>query len=193
MRRSKIQPVSTFAISLSPYAQADIYMQLELLLQEETNEFIKDQLAKCNVSVDSVRKVVENWQNKGRSQVVEFRYDLSTQRDLVVYNIDTMEFGGINAFNQHKVRNILTIWKVLAKELSLRTFCQPDSAVKKHLRDAEQVFKFIDASMDGMFAYADIRGCATMKIRCAEESKHARKGMEHGVETIWEPEGGWSD
>jgi hypothetical protein len=62
-----------------------------------------------------------------------------------------------------------------SKEMSLRTFCQPDSAVKKHLHDAEKVLELIDAASDSMMAFQEMRAKVLSDIYRDE-----RQEREHG-------------
>lgn len=165
---------STFPVTLSPYSQGDFYMQLELLLTVETNRFILNEFQYGRVSTESVKRIVEAWKNKGRPQVIGFRYDLATQRDLIVLNIETVHFTGVNAFSRTKLLSVLAAWKALAKEISIRTFCQPDSAVRKHLYDAEKILELIDAAPDSMMAFQEMRAKVVSDIY--REERQEREG-----------------
>jgi len=107
--------------------------------------------------------------------------------------MNTIHFTGVNAFSNVKLVSVLAAWKVLAKvglgspiimtmhahthlkEMSLRTFCQPDSAVKKHLHDAEKVLELIDAVSDSMMAFQEMRAKVLSDIYRDE-----RQEREHG-------------
>ena len=95
------------------------------------------------MSVDSLKKVTDFWKSKGRPQVVEFHYDQSTQRDLIVANQKTFRFYGPNANNPLKVHAMLYAWKTNAREMGIRTFCYPDSMIRKHIRDAFVILDFL--------------------------------------------------
>ncbi len=177
---------STFPVTLSPYVQGVFYMQLELLLNIETNRFIMNQLQYGRVSVESVRRTVQIWQNKGRPQVTNFRYDCATQRDLVLQNIDAMHFVGVNALSKMKLHSVLASWKVLAKEMSIRTFCQPDSVVKKHVHDAEKVLELIDADTDSMLAFQEMRARIISEIYHQEKWDRERDTF-NGISRPWSP------
>jgi hypothetical protein len=185
-KRAPSNGPSKFPVSLSPYVQGDFYMQLELLLNIETNNFIMHEFSQGRVSVASVKSVVEQWRNKGRPQVLGFRYDLYTQRELIGLNSETVCFAGVHTFTKMRMLSVLAAWKVLAKEISVRTFCQPDSAVKKHLYDAEKVLELIHASSDSMLAYQEMRGRIVAEIY-REERAESEKMMLNGVERSWSP------
>lgn len=95
------------------------------------------------MSVDSLKKVTDFWKSKGRPQVVEFHYDQSTQRDLIVANQKTFCFYGPNAGDPLKVHAMLYAWKTNAREMAVRTFCYPDSMIRKHIRDAFVILDFL--------------------------------------------------
>jgi len=95
------------------------------------------------MSVDSLKKVTDFWKSKGRPQVVEFHYDQSTQRDLIVANQKTFRFYGLNANDPLKVHAMLYAWKTNAREMAVRTFCYPDSMIRKHIRDTFVMLDFL--------------------------------------------------
>ncbi len=95
------------------------------------------------MTVDSLKKVTDFWKSKGRPQVVEFHYDQSTQRDLIVANQKTFRFYGPNANNPLKVHAMLYAWKTNAREMAVRTFCYPDSMIRRHIRDAFVILDFL--------------------------------------------------
>jgi hypothetical protein len=95
------------------------------------------------MSVDSLKKVTDFWKSKGRPQVLEFHYDQSTQRDLIVANQKTFRFHGPSANDPLKVHAMLYAWKNNAREMAVRTFCYPDSMIRKHVRDAFVILDFL--------------------------------------------------
>lgn len=177
---------SNFPVSLSPQTQGDVLYQLELLLNMETNEFLKSEMACGRLSVDSVKNTVDNWANKGRAQVLCFRYDLQTQRDLVAKNIETLHFVGVNAFNTAKLHSILAMWRVLAKEISVRTFCQPDSVIRKHFHDAEKIMELLGVPSDSMLALREMKGRVWCEIQKAEKKQMEKEPL-HGISVPWSP------
>lgn len=178
-RQNSTASIGTFPISLSPYAQGDFYMQLELLLNVETNRFLMKQLQFGHISVESVKQIVNTWAHKGRPQVIGFRYDLATQRDLVELNMETLGFNGVSGLDRVRLISILTTWKTLAREISIRTFCQPDSVVKKHLHDAEKVLELIDAEAESMTAFQDVRARVLGEIYSAGK-RNREDGSKNG-------------
>jgi hypothetical protein len=134
---------STFPISLNPAQQAELYLDVELLICDSANTFLMNEYRNGRMSVDSLKKITDFWKSKGRPQVVEFHYDQSTQRDLIVANQKTFRFYGPNANDPLKVHAMLYAWKTNAREMAIRTFCYPDSMIRKHIRDAFVILDFL--------------------------------------------------
>lgn len=161
-------------------------MQLELLLNISINNFLQTEHKNSRLLPTSIRETSQKWSAKGRPQVLGFRYDLSTQRELIGLNISTLHFSGINAFSSARLQGVLASWKVLAREIGVRTFCQPDSAVKKHLFDAEKVLEIVGASEDCMMAFQELRGRVVGEIWKEERRERERREWS-GVERAWSP------
>lgn len=161
-------------------------MQLELLLNISINNFLQSEFKLSRLTHTSIKEISTKWSAKGRPQVLGFRYDLGTQRDLVGLNISTLHFSGINAFSSVRLLGVLAGWKVLAREVGVRTFCQPDSAVKKHLFDAEKVLEIVGASEDSMMAFQELRGRVVSEIWKEERRERERREW-NGVERAWSP------
>lgn len=135
--------LSTFPISLNPAQQADVYSDVELLICNAANTFLMHQYQNCRISVDSLKKVTDYWKGKGRPQVMEFHYDQSTQRDLIVANQKNFRFFGPNANDPLRINAMLYAWKHDAREMSVRTFCYPDSLIRNHIRDSFMILDFL--------------------------------------------------
>jgi len=178
--------ISSSPVTLTAFVQGDLYFQLELLLNIETNDFLQSEMQAGRVSVESVKKVVDTWACKGRPLVVGFRYDIQTQRDLVQMNAATMHFVGVNTFTGAKLHSVLATWRVLAKEISVRTFCQPDGVIRKHLHDAEKVLVLIGAPLTSMVALEEMRNRVLNEFYQVEKKKR-EMGALHGVENSWSP------
>lgn len=134
---------STFSISLNPAQQAELYLDIELLICDSANTFLMHEYQNGRMSVDSLKKATDFWKSKGRPQVVEFHYDQSTQRDLIVANQKTFHFYGPNANNPLQVHAMLYAWKTNAREMAVRTFCYPDSMIRKHIQDTFVMLDFL--------------------------------------------------
>lgn len=181
-----IDRTSSSPVTLTPFLQGDLYFQLELLLNVETNDFLQSEMQAGRLSVNSVKKVVDTWASKGRPLVVGFRYDIVTQRDLVQMNMATMHFAGVSAFTMAKLHSVLAIWRVLAKEISVRTFCQPDGVIRKHLHDAEKVLMLIGAPTTSMAALEEMRNRVLFEFYHVEKTKRESEGLQ-SIDNPWSP------
>ena len=121
------------------------------------NNFLLKQRAEGRMSVESVRKVTDYWQAKNRPQVMEFQFDQSTQRDLVLYNINTFEFHGHAARDVQLLHSVLYNWRVIGKEMGVRTFCTPDSVVRKHLHDVHKILEMLGAPLVTFLGFQEIQ------------------------------------
>ena len=174
--------MSKFPVSLSPPQQAKLYMELELIICATANKFLMNQLKDNRMSPESVKKITEFWKNKGRPQVLEFQFDQSTQRDLIVANQQTFRFHGERANNPLQVNSMLYNWKANAKQMSIRTFCNPDSVIQKHLHDSYKVLELLGAEMATFLALQEIHTTFNRIVRDCEALKAATASIAHGVE-----------
>lgn len=93
--------------------------------------------------------------------------------------METLGFNGVSGLDRVRLISILTTWKTLAREISIRTFCQPDSVVKKHLHDAEKVLELIDAEAESMTAFQDVRARVLGEIYSAGK-RNREDGSKNG-------------
>src|SRR5450432_391976 len=91
---------SLVAISLKSAQQAELYLDIELIICDTANTFLMHEYQNCRMSVDSLKKVTDFWKSKGRPQVLEFHYDQLTQRDLIVANQKTFHFQSPNSHDE---------------------------------------------------------------------------------------------
>lgn len=186
-----LQP-SKFPISLDPPTQARLYSEIELMICVTANVFLMEQRREGRMSVESLVKVTDMWKSKGRPQVIEFQFDQATQRDLILYNLKTFRFHGENADDRVAINSMMYNWKTLAKEMSVRTFCTPDSVVRKHLHDIYRILELLGAPFTTFLAFQDIQ-VRTLNImkeeqkRREERNHHNVKGIQHGIERAWNP------
>jgi hypothetical protein len=145
------------AISLDPHTQAKLYSDVELMICTTANTFLLDQRHKNRMSTDSVKKIVHFWQKKNRAQVAEFQFDQSTQRHLVEMNFRTFQFPGEYGLQPVILRSTLNNWRAVAREMSVRTFCYPDSVVRKHMHDTYRILEMLEASDETMKSFVEIQ------------------------------------
>ena len=167
--RSRAPSQSTFPISIPPNRQAKIQCEVELMICATANKFLKYQKKAGLMSPESVAKIVSQWTHKNRPQVLEFQFDQATQRDLVLYNINTFKFCGEAQTNPMVLNATMYAWKVMAKEMSVRTFCTPDSVIRKHLHDTHKVLEMLGAGLPTFLALQELQVDALKEM--AEKQK----------------------
>ena len=112
------------------------------------NRYLLRQYYDGRISEQSVKKARSLWGAKNRPRVTEFHFDQITQQKLVMDNRVTLHFTGESSTNPIKLTSNLQNWKVIAQEMSVRTFCLPDSAIRKHLFDLQKILDMLDAPED---------------------------------------------
>ncbi len=174
--------LSKFPVSLDPPLQARLYSELELMLSVTANKYIIEQRKYGRMSVESLVKITDFWKNKGRPQVIEFQFDQATQRDLILHNLHTFHFHGENGDNTVAVHSMLYCWKALAKEMAVRTFCTPDSVIRKHLHDMYRILEMLGAPLATFLAFQDLQLRALNIMRQGQEVRdELRAEMEGGA------------
>jgi hypothetical protein len=173
---------STFPVSLNPAQQADVYSDVELLICNAANTFLMHQYQNCRMSVDSLKKLTDFWKGKGRPQVMEFHYDQSTQRDLIVANQKNFRFFGPNANDPLRVNAMLYAWKNDAREMSIRTFCYPDSLIRNHIRNSFMILDFLGGHPAQYLTLYEVRAKFTRWIEEAQQLLAARYSARSWVE-----------
>ena len=129
-----------------PYAdQMRLYGELELLLQTVANTYLLEQKEAGLMGPSSVGKITKSWFNKNRPQVLEFRFDLATQLELVKLNSSSFTFHGTFANDALHQAAFFNSWKGVVRELGIRSFCNPDAAIKKMLHDSYKVLEMLGA------------------------------------------------
>ena len=162
---------------------------MELMICVTANKYLLREFAAGRISDESVAKVSSYWTNKNRPQVFEFQYDQATQRDLVLYNLTTLKFHGESAESALVLNTTMYNWKTMAKEMSVRTFCAPDSQVRKHLHDGHKILEMLGAPLVTFLAFQELQLKTLAKF--SEETKkmdekrreERRKEIEDGSET----------
>jgi hypothetical protein len=165
---------STFAISINPAQQAELYFDIELLICDSANTFLMHEYRSGRMSVDSLKKVTDFWKSKGRPQVLEFYYDQSTQRDLIVANQKTFTFYGPNANNPLQVHGMLYAWKSDAREMAIRTFCYPDAMIRKHVHDTFIILDFLGGQPAQYLALCEVQSKFNHWVQEAQQQHAAR-------------------
>ena len=175
---------------------------MELMICVTANRFLLREVAAGRISEESVAKVSSYWTSKNRPQVVEFQYDQATQRDLVLYNLTTLKFHGESAESPLVLNTTMYSWKTMAKEMSVRTFCAPDSQVRKHLHDGHKILEMLGAPLVTFLAFQELQLKTLAKFsegtKKMDEKRREERRKEIGGESESEThsrkssrEGGW--
>ncbi|TGO88620.1 hypothetical protein BPOR_0151g00040 [Botrytis porri] len=177
--------ISVLSISINPYEQARYLVELELMIVHTANTFLMIQFSQGRMSIDSIKKTVDTWKNKGRPAVVEFMYDQGTQRDLVTANQYNFRFHGNRLGDDVRISSMLYNWKQVASLMSIRIFCNADTVLLKLVFDVEQILELIGDSEQIMFRLQHLRLSINEAIRIA---KVERTTSRNGQEKQWEPQ-----
>ncbi|TEY58815.1 hypothetical protein BOTCAL_0199g00040 [Botryotinia calthae] len=177
--------ISVLSISINPYEQARYLVELELMIVHTANTFLMIQFSQGRMSIDSIKKTVDTWKNKGRPAVVEFMYDQGTQRDLVTANQYNFRFHGNRLGDDVRISSMLYNWKQVASLMSIRTFCNADTVLLKLVFDVEQILELIGGSEQIMLRLQHLRLSINEAIRIA---KAERTTSRNGHEMQWEPQ-----
>ena len=184
---SKDQRQSTFEISLNPEAQCRVYAEMELMICAVANQYLMTQLKESRMSVESVAKVTAFWKSKNRPQVIEFLFDQQTQCELIYQNMNTFRFYGPKAENPVALNAMLLAWKSMAREMSVRTFCSPDSMIRKQLHDSYKVLELLGAPAVTFFALQQVQKAALKTMKEKVEQRAVHDAIPFGVEKKWTP------
>ncbi|KAF3384566.1 hypothetical protein F1880_002795 [Penicillium rolfsii] len=173
--------------SLTSIVQARLYSELEVMICDTANNFILQQYYDGRVSQHSINKINAAWNAKNNHHVVEFRFDQATQRELILANRRSMEFTGDSSRFPIRLQTNLMNWKKIAHEMSIRTFCLPDSAIRKHLYDLRQIIDMMNPSLETLRAFQDLctraQGQMLDQVAAARRQSEARlkKGLHYGT------------
>lgn len=179
--------MSKFPISLDPPTQAKLYSEIELMICATANQYLMTQRREGRISIESIAKITNFWASKGRPQVIEFQFDQATQRDLILYNLKTFRFYGERAENAVSLNSMMYNWKTLAKEMAVRTFCTPDSVIRKHLHDIYQILEMLGAPLVTFLAFQEIQVKALKVMRDEQLHRDQVELVHFGVERAWNP------
>ncbi|KAL9116986.1 MAG: hypothetical protein Q9187_006484, partial [Circinaria calcarea] len=138
------------------------------------------------LSLESVALTIKNWRRKGRPQVIEFQFDMMTQHDLVEMNLETVRFYGPRQADPVALVAMMRAWKALATEMSVRTFCAPDSVIKKHMSDAYMLLELLGAPMVTFLNFQDVQ-LKHLRLMAKGRKEEETTELEFGVTRPWVP------
>ncbi|KAK9778769.1 hypothetical protein SCAR479_04392 [Seiridium cardinale] len=147
---------SRVTISLDPREQSLLYCELEFILSNALDSYIKSQLNGGRLDPDKLKKVSDVWNSKGRPRVVGFRYDLETQLELVGLHVGQFRFYGVCQVHESAVSGLLGAMRANARTIRIRTLCQPDSVIAKHILDSQGLLRLIGAVESLQISLAEV-------------------------------------
>ena len=156
-------------ISLAAPAQAHIFMEAELMLIHTANKFLMAAFSEGLLDFDTIKKASESWKGKGRPMVTQFSYDQETQRKLIVANQDRIHFHRTLVHDRARTFSLLQNWKRITSLMSTRTFCNPDSILRKMLNDVGLILEILGAEEGVLLRLQQIRAGAEKMIHEAIE------------------------
>ncbi|KAJ5656559.1 hypothetical protein N7507_008509 [Penicillium longicatenatum] len=156
-------------VSLKPTCQAKLYSDLEVMICTTANDFLLRQYYDGRISQYSVNKVLQQWGSKNRPQVYQFHFDQTTQRRLILENRRTLDFSGGCSTNAMQFHSSMQSWKAIATEMSARTFCLPDSAIRKNLFEIQQILDMLGAPVSTLRELNDLIAWAHSQMVEASE------------------------
>ncbi|KAK2071484.1 hypothetical protein P8C59_005906 [Phyllachora maydis] len=137
----------TLMVSLNPREQSLVYGELEFTLTTALDAFLTREFNAGRVDAGVLGKTAKKWEGLGRPKVLGFRYDLATQLKVVRQHADAFVFHGRPA-STAAVCGQLDMMATDAKQMRLRTFCNPDTVLAKQLLDAAGLCRTVDASAE---------------------------------------------
>ncbi|RDA89950.1 hypothetical protein CP533_0195 [Ophiocordyceps camponoti-saundersi (nom. inval.)] len=165
-------------ISLDPREQSLLYCELEFHLTAALNDYIATELDKGHLVPGTLKQISDFWASRGRSKVVGFRYDLETQLQLICLHAHEFDFFGWRQKNLTEIGCLLGAMKTHARQMRVRTFCQPDSVIAKQLVDTQSLFNLINATGIQQLALSE---AATFFQVIVERERTQR---EHRLQTV---------
>ncbi|KAI1734895.1 hypothetical protein F4680DRAFT_462074 [Xylaria scruposa] len=143
-RNIRTSVVNRMNISLNAREQSLLYCELEYNLNNALDAYFKAQLNSGRLEASKLSRIADVWAQKGRPKVISFRYDLETQVDLITAHIDNFRFyGPVHAEGPAAIAGLLYAMKTNARYMRIRTFCQPDSVIAKHVLDAQNFLRLL--------------------------------------------------
>ena len=180
-------PPTKFPVSINPRTQSFLLAEMELMICATANKYLMDQHRAGRVSLESVIKLTNGWKAKNRPQVIEFQYDQMTLCEFISWHMDVFRFYGSCAEDPIALQAMFKAWKTLAKEMSVRTYCSPDSMLKKQMCDIYKILELLGAATVTFLAFQELH-MGTLKRMDSEKKKRAERAqIQYGIPKKWEP------
>ncbi|OKL57647.1 hypothetical protein UA08_07151 [Talaromyces atroroseus] len=162
----------SISINVDPEAQSEIYSKLELFLCTSANAYLLTQMHNNRFEGnDSVKRFVAFWNSKNRPLVPEFQFDMKTQRDIIKHNVNNFGFPGKFGLDPVLLKATLDGWGSVINQLNVRTYCWPDSAIRKLFHDVYPVLEMLGASKEVLNTFLDMKHLVVGLIHQAKYKK----------------------
>ena len=171
------EPPSTFPISLDPAHQARLQADIELMIVVSANRYLLKEAEAGRLAPSTVSDTRRRWEKKNLPQVLEYLYDQATQRELILANFHTLNFQGTIGRDAIGLNSTMHNWAVLAREISIRTFCAGDSVVRKWLNDARRVLEMLGAPLITFLAFQDLEAKTITRITQKQHQRAERQAV----------------
>jgi hypothetical protein len=168
---------TTFDISLPPRDQVLILGTVELMLSDTANAFLMDQMAAGKLDYNIIARAKYDWAKRNRPQVIEFRYDLMTQLHIAEAHGDALEYHGPNTQSAIHIQSMHHCWRNIARELQVRTFCTPDSVLRKLVTESWRLLEMLGADWN---AYVKMSHLQQMMLNDIASHNRMRSNLQHG-------------
>lgn len=156
------------------------------------NAFLMNQFSQGRINVDTIKKTVDTWKNKGRPIVIEFMYDQGTQRDLVAANQQNLRFFGERAGDTMRINSMLYNWKSVASLMSIRTLCNADTVILKLLFDVSQILELLGACEPIMLRLQQLRANSNETMRLERAKRASASTATQSMMSSTPSRGTWS-
>ncbi|KAI1471985.1 uncharacterized protein F4812DRAFT_456085 [Daldinia caldariorum] len=153
---SRVSTARELNITLDPREQSLLYCELEFILSNTLSGYINGQLHLGRLNPHIHAKIADSWAQMGRPKVIGFRYDLETQIDMIYAHIGNFRFHGPHYADCHIVKGLLYGTKMNARTMRIRTLCQPDSVIAKHILDSQALMQLLNSPPELQTALAEV-------------------------------------
>lgn len=175
---------STFPVSLKSAGQNILWSELEFALIETANTFLKNEFEAGRLTRDSILRVKNQWKARNRPQVVEFYYDLATQCELIIANLRSIKLYSDYCQDAVMLNSVLHQWKILVRELSVKTLCMPDSVVRRWIHDGRRVLELLGAPHQCLLKFDKVSILCVSVINSHERERAKQRKVSNEADTI---------
>ncbi|KAI0121422.1 hypothetical protein F4776DRAFT_672464 [Hypoxylon sp. NC0597] len=169
-------------ISLDPREQSLLYCELEFILSNTLSGYINIQLHSGRLNPHVHAKISDAWEQKGRPKVAGFRYDLETQVDMIAAHVGVFRFYGPHQMDPEMIKGLLYGMKMNARVMRIRTYCQPDPVIAKHILDAQALAQLLDSPESVQIPLAEVAQFFKVVIEREQDARMKREAEQSFVD-----------